>query len=293
MEEKKERNWIERMEDTYRLVLMNDDTFEEIGTYRLSRLNIYGLIGGVILATALLVAMLIVFSPIKRYIPGYADYRASSEFIELNEQLDEIESQIDAQRVYTENFKKILVGDVDTTAKEGEAEAQFDESQLNVERIEEDEQLRKEVQLDEVRQVSQSGTNQNREVIQSARLEHINFSAPIKGEISAGFMPEKKHMGVDVLAPKNTAIKAVLDGVVISSDWTLETGNTISIQHPNNIISFYKHNSKLLKKTGEVVKAGEAIAIIGNTGTLSDGPHLHFELWYRGKPINPSDYVIF
>jgi murein DD-endopeptidase MepM/ murein hydrolase activator NlpD len=121
----------------------------------------------------------------------------------------------------------------------------------------------------------------------------MHFSTPIGGTITSNFDPEKKHLGVDVIAPKNTPIKAAMDGWVISSDWTLETGNTIAIQHTNNIVTFYKHNSVLLKKTGNYVRGGEAIAIIGNTGELTDGPHLHFELWHQGKPVNPTDFVDF
>ena len=124
-------------------------------------------------------------------------------------------------------------------------------------------------------------------------LAQLYFIPPVSGEISAGFMIDENHYGVDVLAPKNTPVKAVMDGYVISSDWTLETGNTIGIQHDNKMISFYKHNSQLLKSTGDQVRAGEAVAIIGNSGTLSDGPHLHFELWYDGKPLNPEDYIKF
>jgi murein DD-endopeptidase MepM/ murein hydrolase activator NlpD len=106
-------------------------------------------------------------------------------------------------------------------------------------------------------------------------------------------MPEKRHFGIDILAPRNTPIKSALDGWVVQSDWTLETGNTIGIQHENNIITFYKHNSVLLKKVGSYVKAGEAVAIIGNTGEMTDGPHLHFELWYKGNPVDPADYINF
>lgn len=119
------------------------------------------------------------------------------------------------------------------------------------------------------------------------------FTPPLTGEISAKWSPEKKHYGVDILAPKNTAIKAAMDGYVFLSDWTMETGNTLGIQHANNTITFYKHNSALLKKAGSYVKAGEAVAIIGNTGMLSDGPHLHFELWHKGKSVNPMEYVDF
>ncbi|MEL6844618.1 MAG: M23 family metallopeptidase, partial [Bacteroidota bacterium] len=164
---------------------------------------------------------------------------------------------------------------------------------LNVPRIEEDEALRREIEMD---QRIQEQAMLSRTVNFSPRdrpIEQMYFMSPVQGEISAGYMPDKKHFGVDVLAPKNTAIKAAMDGFVITSDWTLETGNTLGIQHANNVITFYKHNSVLLKKVGDYVKSGEAIAIIGNTGTLTDGPHLHFELWHKGKPIDPLDYVGF
>ena len=106
-------------------------------------------------------------------------------------------------------------------------------------------------------------------------------------------MPEIKHYGVDILAPKSSPINSIMDGYVFSSGWDLETGYTIGVQHEGNILSFYKHNSILLKEKGTFVQAGEAIAIIGNTGTLSSGPHLHFELWHSGKPLNPEDFLNF
>lgn len=299
MENKKEKGGGKRLENlqkhlknTYRLVVTNDETFEEISSYRLSLFNIYTLISVAFVGTALLVLGSIIFTPLKRYIPGYADYKASAEYIALNKQIIEMEETMDAHQKYAENFKKILVGDIKPMADEDKVAAEFHDSLIQVERIVEDEQLRKEMQLEQIRQVSTNGKGEQREVIKQ-RLEQIHFTAPLNGEISAGFMEEKKHFGIDVLAPKNTPIKAILDGVVVSADWTMETGHSLCIQHPNNVISFYKHNSKLLKTTGDVVKAGEAIAIIGNTGTLSDGPHLHFELWYKGKPINPSDYILF
>ena len=124
-------------------------------------------------------------------------------------------------------------------------------------------------------------------------LEQIYFIPPIAGVVSAGYQPDIQHLGTDILAPKNTPVKAALDGYIFLADWTLETGHTIGVQHHNNIISFYKHNSALLKKVGDYVSAGEALAIIGNTGTLSSGPHLHFELWHNGKPVNPALFINF
>lgn len=278
------------LKDTYRIVVTHDETFEEVSSYKMSQLNIYTWIAGAVLGIAFLAIASIIFTPLKTLIPGYADYSASKEYIALNNQMTEMEKTISAHRNYHENFRKILVGDI-VPMEEGENEAvEFHDSLLHVERVVEDEQLRKEIELAQVKQVSSD--EMPRETIKQ-RLEQIHFVAPLNGEISAGYMFEKKHFGVDVLAPKNTPIKAVLDGMVVSSDWSMETGHSLCVQHPNNILSFYKHNSKLLKSTGDVVKAGEAIAIIGNSGTLTDGPHLHFELWYKGKSVNPAEYILF
>ena len=299
MENKKDKTGSKRfdafkkhLKNTYRLVVTNDETFEEVSSYRLNLFNIYTMVSVALVGTALLVLATIIFTPLKRYIPGYADYKASSEYIALNKQITEMEKTMAAHQNYADNFRKILVGDIEPMKDEEKVAPEFHDSLIQVERIVEDEQLRKEMKLEEIRQVSTESKVEEREVIKH-RLEQIHFTAPLNGEISAGFMKEKKHFGIDVLAPKNTPVKAVLEGVVVSSDWTMETGHSLCIQHANNVISFYKHNSKLLKTTGDVVKTGEAIAIIGNTGTLSDGPHLHFELWYKGKPINPADYIIF
>ena len=124
-------------------------------------------------------------------------------------------------------------------------------------------------------------------------LSHLYFHSPLSGEVSAQFDLSKKHFGIDVVAQKDTPIKSILDGVVISADWSEQNGNTVSIQHNNNLISIFKHNSTILKKVGERVKAGEALAIIGDTGEHSSGPHVHFELWSDGKAINPLDYISF
>lgn len=291
MEQKEQRKWIDRMKDTYRLVIMNDETFEEVGSYRLSLLNVYVLLSTVVVLTAAIVVALVIFTPVKRYIPGYGSASASSELVRLKKQVDEMEKELEAQTKYTENFRKILVGDVQAPAPEPEEVPEFHDSLLKVERVEEDEQLRQEMKLDDIRGRIESG--QNLSGVNDVPIEQIYFTAPVNGEISAQYMPEKEHFGIDIIAPKNTPIKAVMDGIVIQSDWTLETGNTIGIQHSNNLITFYKHNSILLKKVGNKVKAGEAIAIIGNTGTLTSGPHVHFEIWYKSKPVNPVDYMLF
>lgn len=286
------KRWKERLRDTYRLVLLNNETFEEVGSYQLNLLNVYILFSTIVVLVAMVVWLAIAFTPLRKYIPGYGDASNESQLLDLYAQVESLEKELENQRTYSENFRKVLVGDVETEKDVPEVESITPDSLEEIKPSEEAEQLRQEIAIEEIGAIAQ----RNRTTNLSPRdipLEQMYFTPPLTGEISAGFMPDIKHFGVDILAPKNTAVKAAMDGYVFLSDWTLETGNTIGIQHSNNTITFYKHNSVLLKKAGSYVKAGEAVAIIGNTGTLSSGPHLHFELWNRGKPIDPTDYISF
>ena len=124
-------------------------------------------------------------------------------------------------------------------------------------------------------------------------ISRFFFMAPLKGTISSGFNAKKKHFGIDILGKKDEPIKACLDGLVILSTWSYDYGYIITVQHDDAIISVYKHNSALLKKEGDLVRAGDPIAIIGNTGNQSSGPHLHFEIWYNMNPINPARFISF
>lgn len=289
--------WKERMEHTYRLIIMNNETFEEVGSYRLSVGNFWILISTIFVLVALLIVSLIVFTPLATYIPGYASGPSREEVNTLYEQVSELEKQLEAQSQYTYNVRKMLVGEVETADEVKEKAASFTimDSITAVERNEADKKLRQEVERESGR-VDGIQLLENVSPLGSARdipMEKLYLVAPVNGEISARFMPGDQHFGVDILAPKNTPVKATMDGYVFLSDWTIETGNTIGIQHSNNMISFYKHNSVLLKKVGSYVKAGEAVAIIGDTGDLSDGPHLHFEMWRDGSPIDPTAYINF
>ena len=287
------KRWRNKLKNTYRLVVMNNDTFEEVTSQNISLQNIYILISTVIVIVATIVVSLIVFTPLKRYIPGYGSGSDAKMMIELRQQIEDLEDQLQTQQLYTENVRKIMVGEsfqTDEEIKNQSSEQSIEAENIQpVKRAKVDEELRQEVAIQDINSIARSEGGSTLAV----SLEKMHFNPPVKGEISAGFMPDRKHFGVDILAPKNTAIKAALGGHIFFSDWTLETGNTIGIQHDNGLITFYKHNSALLKKAGSLVKAGEAVAIIGNTGTLSDGPHLHFELWLNGKPIDPTGYIAF
>lgn len=291
--------WVAQMKAPYRLIVRNDETLEERASFRLSMMNVYVLMSTVIVLVAAMVILLIAYTPVKRYLPGYqGGGNNSREVIALAREVESLGKELRAQQKYTDNVRRMLVGDVQTEKdvqplnkevkepKEKDAAKQDKKVGLS----EADRQLRQETELDELAAVVRQGRSTN---FGSADvpIEQLFFIPPVRGEISSPYAREKSHYGVDILAPKNTAIKATMDGYVFLSDWTLETGNTIGIQHDHNIVSFYKHNSLLLKKAGSFVRAGEAIAIIGNTGTLSSGPHLHFELWNKGKPVDPADYV--
>ena len=290
-EEKGWANFKEKLQNTYRLVVMNDESFEEVGSYKLSLLNLYIAISAATVLVAFLVFALIFFTPIKRFVPGYGD-ASSGELREIYEKNKILEEKLNAQKTYTDSFRRMITGDDETEEDVKNEEIIEIDSLQSVAIIIEDEILRQEVE-EEVQSQQRQKLGSINVSSNEMPLEQLYFIPPITGVVSEQFMPDKKHYGTDILAPKNTPVKATLDGFVISSDWTLETGNTISIQHSNNLISFYKHNSALLKEIGNSVKAGEAVAIIGNTGTLSNGPHLHFELWHKGKPINPEDFITF
>ena len=233
----------------------------------------------------------------KRYIPGYGNYNRDSEIAELTKKVKSLEYEIQATRTYSSNIRAILTGDIEHLSQE---EAQkntqsVSDSLLNVDRVDripEDEVLRSQVSKkmrgEEDIAVTTNGNNAS-----SLPIEKIYFIPPVSGEIMANFDQSKDHFGIDVAAPKNTAVKSCAAGVVISAGYTVETGHSIAVQHPDNVVSFYRHNSVLLKKAGDSVQAGEAIAIIGNSGELTTGPHVHFELWYRGRPIDPGDYINF
>ncbi len=281
-----------RLKSTYQLVIMRADTLAEVASYSLTPLNLYILVSSILVVFGGIVVILIAFTPLREYVPGYGELRTSKELLRLHQDIRELEQTLIAQQQYIDNIERILDGRI---ISESEAKANSPTlANLDSLQIPEipaiDQRLR-----EEAASLAQSVSYQTstRLPMTNSSLEELLFLAPVNGGISFGFSPERNHLGIDILAPKNTPIKAVSDGYVFFSDWTLETGNTIGIQHANNAISFYKHNSALLKKAGSFVKAGEAIAIIGNTGTFSDGPHLHFELWLDGKAIDPTRLIQF
>jgi murein DD-endopeptidase MepM/ murein hydrolase activator NlpD len=290
------KKFIEKSKHTfYRLVILNNDTFEEVGSYKLSMMNLYLSISSLLVGFTILVISLIIFTPLKRMIPGYGGLGSQRDMFELVDRVDSLERALTSQQTYATNVRKLLTADVEKASDiVKDKPTAVSDSVINVDASEAEMVVR--AGGASPFSDNKNGTIENKAIKsigQSDRLESMFLSSPMSGAISKPFSLKDKHNGTDLVAPKNTPIKAVADGFVISSDWTLETGNTIAIQHANNVVSFYKHNSSLLKKQGDKVKSGEAIAIIGNTGEQTNGPHLHFELWKDGKAVNAQEYIRF
>jgi len=270
----------------YKLVVYRSEDLQEVRSMNLSVSSLYVMISSVILLLCFLIFTLLAFTPLKRLIPGYGQMEANPRFLELVDGVNELGDQIDAQVTYIGALRTLL----------GTGLADSERGSLP----KRDNQITTSVNASSAAAINVSRTDHRSEVIESGvstelydALSAGGAIKPVTGIVSSSFDPRINHYGIDILSPAQTPIMATMDGIVFSSGWDLETGYSLAIQHENNILSFYKHNSQLLKEKGTFVRAGEAVAIIGNTGTLSSGPHLHFELWHNGKPINPEDVFKF
>lgn len=291
MDERKHRSgFFTRLRHKYRLVVMNNDTLEEKLSVRLTKLNVFLFIGTASLFLVIATIYLIAFTPLKEYIPGYADFNTRKVLRELSLRADSLERDLRQKDLYIMNIRNIVEG---RDLLEEIPDNVMDPMAVSLEelpRSREDSILRAEMEHAAMLEESYREAAGFRGLQQAA---HISFFPPLSGMISSHFDPGKGHFGVDVVADHDEVIKATLDGRVIFAAWTVETGYTIGIQHSNNIVSIYKHNSSLLRDQGSYVEAGEAIAIIGDTGLYSTGTHLHFELWFNGNPVNPAEYISF
>jgi murein DD-endopeptidase MepM/ murein hydrolase activator NlpD len=280
----RKRNW----QTIYRLVLRKDETLEEVGSYRLTLINIYILLSSVVLIAMGLMAVVIFFTPLKKLVPGYAEPSQHPEYMRLSKKMASLENELTSYKLYYEHFNQLIrlpdsieIPKVSYTSKVVPSPTTKPVAGITANPSGEPKRTKAQI----------VNNSPSRPILNVADYRYL--MPPISGVISSGFDPKTDHLGVDILAPHDTPVKAIWDGHVITADWTLETGYTIGIQHGNDMVSFYKHNASLLKRTGAFVRAGEAVAIIGNTGKMTSGPHLHFELWLQGKPVDPTHYIDF
>jgi len=283
---KPKKKFAKKLLHKYRMVVLNEDTFEERFSFRLTRLNVFVAVG---ISAILLISMttfLIAFTPLREYIPGYSSAKLKEKATQLAYTSDSLQSAMRMNDQYLQSIQEALRGEFDVQQLDRDSLLSQPITELEyqeINRIKADSLLREEVAQEDKYNILPTAT------------DPINFSLfpPVKGNISEGYSIEKKHYAVDVVTTKNSPIKSVADGRVIFGEWTADTGYVIIIEHSYGLLSVYKHNASLSKSQGDIVRTGEVIATAGNTGEFTTGPHLHFELWNEGNPVDPSEYIDF
>jgi murein DD-endopeptidase MepM/ murein hydrolase activator NlpD len=283
---KKRKKIVKKLLHKYRLVILNEDTFEEKVSFKLNRLNVFvfSMLSALFLVG--ITTVIIAFTPLREYIPGYSSTQLKQQATELAYKTDSIQRVLYLNEQYFASIKQVLTGDLDS--KEINRDSIMDIVRVDLENVDlspsrEDSLLRERVAQEDKYNIFES----------SANLITSVLFPPVNGPISEPYDVKNKHYAVDIVVAENTPVKATADGTVIFAEWTAQTGFVIIIEHQNNLISVYKHNSKLIKQQGDLVRAGEVIASAGSTGDLSTGAHLHFELWSNGYPVNPTNFIDF
>ncbi len=285
---KKQKNntFLENLYKEYKVVISNDKTFEERLSFKTTKAGVF-LIGTIFTAALIvLTVVLIFFTQLKEYVPGYSSLELLKSSKELSFKTDSIEKMIALNSQYYNSIKKVLIGELDTIAFNRDSIL----SEINLELFSselspssEDSLLRKYIEEEDMFNLTK-----NQLLIQNKILFQ-----PVLGEITQKFNYKENHFAIDIAVDTGTPVKAISDGRVVLSEWTMETGHVIIVDHGDMLLSVYKHNSSLVKKQNELVAAGEVIALSGNQGTLTTGPHLHFELWKNGAPIDPEQFFNF
>lgn len=287
MKEQKKKSLADRLKDKFRLIVYNDSSFEEIWYIRLTRINIVILTSSLVILVVVGIFALTAFTGIRQLIPGYPDENLRRTIHMNAVRLDSLENEIRMRDQYFQNIRSLVAGE-EPPNPVSIGDTNIEPESFEFSRSMEDSLLR--IQIEQEEQYNLLTLSEQRS---PTDLAGIHFFAPIRGLVTLPFNASENHFGTDIVAAPNEVVKATLDGTVIMAAWTVETGYVIHIQHENNLVSVYKHNSELLKQAGNIVKAGDAIAIIGNSGELTTGPHLHFELWHNGTAIDPQSYIVF
>ncbi|MGJ5643014.1 M23 family metallopeptidase [Formosa sp. S-31] len=283
---KKNKKIAKKLLHKYRLVILNEDTFEERLSFKLTRLNVFVVLSllSIFLITA--TTFLIAFTPLREYIPGYSSAALKKKATELTYKTDSLQQVVYNNEQYYASIKKVLQGEVSARDVHKDsiiAATKLEASQVDFNPTKADSILREKVDKEDKYNLFESATS----------AANFILFPPVRGEISEPYNVKDKHYAVDIVVAKDTPVKATADGRVIFAEWTSETGFVIILEHSYGLISVYKHNTLLIKSQGDLVKAGEVIATAGNTGEYTTGPHLHFELWSDGYPINPINFIDF
>jgi murein DD-endopeptidase MepM/ murein hydrolase activator NlpD len=269
----------------YKLSFLNENTLEEVFTFRLSRLSVFLVTLSFAVLCVALTSIVIINTPIRNYLPGYLDSEVRKIMVENALRADSLEQVLVTQMYYLNNINTILRG-TSPVAQVPMTDSVAKNSDINLEKSEMTADFIKNYEEEEKYNLNKTATSQQ-------LPDNLIFYKPVTGLVSAHFNLLEKHYGVDIATSPKESVLATMKGKVIFAGFDANAGYVIQIQHPNGFVSSYKHNTSLLKKQGDEVQAGEAIALAGNTGSLSSGTHLHFELWFKGNPIDPEEFIVF
>ena len=283
MKNKRKKFW-RNFKFKYKLTITNENTLEEVVGIHVSKLNGLSVLLFAVTVIFLIAATIIAFTPLRNYLPGYMNSEVRELVVDNALRVDSLQQLLNRQNMYIMNIQDIFSGKVKADTVASIDSLTIVRSEELMERTEAEEQFRKQYEESERYNLTTMDNT-------PATLGLV-FYRPTRGMISSAFDANGKHYGIDIAANPNESVLATLDGTVILSTYTAETGYVIQVQHAQNIVSVYKHCGSLLKKVGDTVKAGEAIALVGNTGEKTTGPHLHFELWSKGRALDPSKYIV-
>ena len=285
MAKEKVRLW-DRLKYKYKLSVINETSYEEVFNFRLSQLHVLTALSVLAVILVVLTILLIAFTDLREFIPGYPDGNMRQMIAQNALRVDSLENELLKRDRFFKSIRLVLNGG-DTTSLERSREdtARYRNDTIRFQISEQENEFRAAIEERERFNLSLGMKEQNH--------DYYHFFPPVEGIVTQSFDEKKRHYGTDIVAKANAKVAAVLDGVVIFTDWTVKTGYVIQVQHTNDLISVYKHNSILLKKQGDYVRAGEVLGVVGNTGEESSGPHLHFELWRAGNPLNPENFNKF
>ena len=279
---------LKKLKNKYQLTVYNRKTLEESFTFNLSRLNVFTYVGISVILLTILIGLLFIFTPFNLLLPVRHNSQLSRELFQNAIKLDSLKKEIRIRDQYFENIQNVMLGR-QVNNFDNIKDTIFKHPKLEFTRSKHDSILRNQIEKEEKQSLSVIKNSKHTGV----NLKNLHFFLPIKGIVTNSFDIESGHLATDIVAQPNEPVLSTLEGTVTLATWSLSEGYIIMVQHNYNIISIYKHNESLLKKQGDHVTAGEPIAIIGNTGELTTGPHLHFELWYNGSALNPEDYIAF
>lgn len=269
----------------YKLTIINENTLEEVVGIHVSKLNGLSVLLSVLSVLFLVAAVIIAFTPLRNYLPGYMNSEIRSQVVENALRVDSLQQLVDRQNLYVMNIQDIFSGKVRVDSVQSMDTLTVMRQDSLMERTKREEEFR--------RQYEETEKYNLTSITSQPDVDGLIFYRPTRGMISSHFDAEKRHYGTDIAANPKESVLAALDGTVVLSTYTAETGYLIGVQHNQDFISVYKHCGSLLKREGDKVQAGEVIALVGNSGVLTTGSHLHFELWHKGRAVNPEKYIVF